>query len=127
MKEFIELAFHKGNLAEEGATFRMNEMRVLLKAFAVLNKGQYAEDGASYTALVPVKNLPEGGMKDFKDKVMSRVDVVGYFSDAEIERKAQKVVELAVENDAKLSMEYIQNRVSHYIMDKLYSVRKWQI
>lgn len=127
MKEYIELAIHKGDLDKEGAMLRMNEMRVLLKAFAELNKGQYSEDSASYAVLAPLKNLPIGGIKDFREKVMNKVDVVGYYSDAEINGKAMKVVKLAQENECVLSVEYIQNRVAHYIMEKFYSERRWKI
>ena len=127
MKEYVEIAFHKGDQDKEGATLRMGEMRVLTKAFAVLNKGQYMEDKASYAALVPLKTVPEGGIKEFKEKVMSKVDVVGYFSDAELDRKAAKVVELAVENECGLSLDYLRNRVTHYIMDKFYSERVWKL
>lgn len=127
MKEYVEIAFHKGDLDKEGATLRMGEMRVLAKAFAELNKGQYSEDAASYAAFVPVKNVPTGGIKEFKDNVMSKVDVVGYFSDAELDNKAMKVVKLAQENDCGLSLEYIRNRVTHYIMEKFYSERVWKV
>ena len=127
MKEFTEIAFHKGDLDKEGATLRMGEMRVLTKAFAELNGGQYSEDGASYAALVPSKNLKASGIREFKDNVMSKVDVVGYFSDAELDKKAKKVIELAKENECSLTLDYIRNRVAHYIMDKFYSERVWKI
>ena len=127
MKEYVEIAFHKGDQDKEGATLRMNEMRVLTKAFAELNKGQYSEDTASYAALVPVKNVPAGGNKEFKEKVMNKVDVVGYYSDAELESKAMKIIKLAQENGCGLSLDYIRNRVAHYIMEKFYSERTWKI
>ena len=62
-----------------------------------------------------------------KDNVMSKVDVVGYISDAELDNKAMKVVKLAQENDCGLSLEYIRNRVTHYIMEKFYSERMWKV
>lgn len=127
MKEYVEIAFHKGDLDKEGATLRMGEMRVLTKAFAELNKGQYSEDKASYAALVPIKNVPAGGIKEFKEKVMSKVDVVGYFSDAELDNKAMKVVKLAQECECGLSLDYIRNRANHYLMEKFYSERVWKI
>ena len=127
MKEYTEIAFHKGDLDKEGATLRMGEMRVLTKVFAELNGGQYSEDKASYAAIVPTKNLKEGGIKEFKDKVMSRVDVVGYFSDAELDKKANKAIELAKEGECSLTLDYIRNRVNHYIMEKFYSERVWKL
>ena len=127
MKDYIEIAFHKGDLDKEGATLRMGEMRVLAKVFAVLNKGQYSEDEASYAAIVPAKNLPTGGIKEFKDNVLNKVDVVGYFSDAEFDKKAEKMVKLATDGGYVLSVDLIKNRVKHYIMDKYFSVREWRI
>lgn len=127
MKDYIEVAFHKGDLDKEGATLRMGEMRVLTKVFAALNKGQYSEDSASYAAIVPAKNLPVGGVKEFKDNVLNKVDVVGYFSDAEFEKKAKKMVQLATDGGYVLSLDLIKSRANHYIMEKYFSIREWHI
>jgi hypothetical protein len=127
MKDYIEIAFHKGDLDKEGATLRMGEMRVLTKVFAALNKGQYSEDTASYAAIVPAKNLPVGGVKEFKDNVLNKVDIVGYFSDAEFEKKAKKMVQLATDGGYVLSLDLIKNRANHYIMEKYFSIREWRI
>lgn len=127
MKDYIEIAFHKGDLDKEGATLRMGEMRVLTKVFAALNKGQYSEDAASYAAIVPAKNLPAGGIKEFKDNVLNKVDVVGYFSDAEFEKKAEKMIQLATDGGYALSLDLIKNRANHYLMEKYFSVREWRI
>lgn len=127
MKEYTEIAFHKGDLDKEGATLRMGEMRVLTRVFAELNGGQYSEDKASYAAIVPTKNLQSGGIKEFKDNVMSKVDVVGYFSDAEMDKKAKKAIELAKESGCTLTLDYMRSRVAHYIMEKFYSERVWKL
>ena len=76
---------------------------------------------------MPTKNLKTGGIKEFKDKVMAKVDVVGYFSDTEMDKKAKRIIELAKENECSLTLDYIRNRVAHYIMDKFYSERTWKI
>ncbi len=58
---------------------------------------------------------------------MNKLDVVGYYSDVELESKAMKIIKLAQENECGLSLDYIRNRVAHYIMDKFYSERTWKI
>lgn len=128
-KTYVELVFFKGDTNQDGAIFRMNEMKVLMKAARELNGLQYQEDQASYALFGSYDKMHEGKemAKAFRSKVLSRVDLCGFLSAAELETKVQTLVKLAQEQKLTCGLDLINIRASDLIMDGVKSIKEWSV
>lgn len=128
-KKYTELTLFKGDTNQDGAIFRMNEMKILMKAASELSGLQYQEDKASYALFGPAEKMHEGKemVGAFSNKVLKKVDLCGFFSDAEIATKVQTVVKLAQENSLRCGADIIYMRSVDLLMGGIFSLKEWDI
>ena len=129
---YVEAAIYKGDMDKDGASLRINELRILMKTAAELNGLQYFEDANSFAIFGPKDKVWTGkeAAAEFKKTVLSRVDLCGLFGEAEVKYKVQRLVEIATQDeDRKLTcgLEIIKNRVDDMIMSANMSIREWLI
>ena len=125
--KYHEFILFKGDLQQEGAIYRMGEMRSIFKAFADLLGGEYQEDLGSYAVMVSEKNIPKScDVQAFRDKVLGFVDLCDNFNDEQVKEKAARIVALSKEKDCPIGPEVIRLRVNTLLMEKLYTERVWE-
>ncbi len=128
-KKYLELVIFKGDMTQDGAIFRMNQMKILMQAAAELRKVQYQEDSGSYAIFGPSDAIHEGEemAKTFRKKVLSKVDVCGYMGESEIKAKALVLVKLAQEQDLSCGADLIHTIAEELLMQNVYSLKEWYV
>ena len=126
-KKYLELVIFKGDLTQDGAVFRMNQMKILMQAAAELRGVQYQEDSGSYAIFGPSEKIHEGDemAQAFRKKVLSKVDICGFFGEAEIKAKAQVIIKLAQEQELSCGADLIHILAEDLLMQNLYSLKEW--
>jgi hypothetical protein len=126
-KPFTELVLFKGVNIDDGASLRMNELKILMRVAAELNGLEYKEDGISYALMGPSAKMHEGAdsISAFRSKILSRVDLCGYFSDTELAVKVQTIVKLAQDKEMTCGVDLIKSRAQELIMTDYMSLRDW--
>ena len=126
---FTEAVFFKGDMDKDGAPFRINEIRILMKAASELCGAQFKEDSSSYALFGPEESIREGdNMADaFIKQILSRVDVCGIYSDQEVDARVKKIVSMAKEKELVCGIDTIIKRSQSMIMHNNMSVREWTV
>jgi hypothetical protein len=128
-KKYLELVIFKGDLSQDGAVFRMNQMKILMRAAAELRGLQYQEDQGSYALFGPSEKMHEGedAVALFRKKVLTKVDLCGFFSEPELDTKVQVVIKLAEENNLTCGIDLISVLSTDLLMQSLYSLKEWTV
>ena len=128
-KKYLELVIFKGDLTQEGAVLRMKQMMILMQATAELRGLQYQADMGSYALFGPADKFHEGAdmVSLFRKKVLTKVDLCGNFSDAEMQAKVQTVIKLAEENNVSCGLDLIHFLAEDMLMMNLYSLKEWVV
>lgn len=126
-KKYLEITLFKGDMTQDGAVFRMNQMRMLMQAAAELRGLQYHEDAGSYALFGPESKMHEGTdvMNAFRKKVLTKVDMVGFMGETEIQTKIQTIIKLAEENKLTCGADIVQATAQELLMQNLLSVKTW--
>lgn len=126
-KKFLELVIFKGDLTQDGAVFRMNQMKILMQATSELRGVQYQEDSGSYAVFGPADKIHEGDemARAFRKKVLSKVDICGFFGEAEIQMKIQAIIKLAQEQELSCGADLLRMFAEDLLMQNLYSLKEW--
>lgn len=128
-KVYTELVFFKGDMDKDGAPLRIGEIRILMKAIAELCEVQYSEDDRSFAifGLEEKLSADDAATKAFAKQVLAKIDLCGNFGNAEIEKKTQKVIDLAKEKNLKCGIDTVVKRAQDMIMSGNMSLRNWII
>ena len=128
-KKYLELVIFKGDLTQDGAILRMNQMKILMQVTAELRGVQYQEDSGSYAIFGPSDRIHEGDemAKTFRKKVLSKVDICGNYGAAELQAKVQTVIKLAQEQDLSCGADLLHILAEDMLMQNLYSLKEWTV
>lgn len=128
-KKYLELVIFKGDLTQDGAILRMNQMKILMQAAAELRGVQYQEDSGSYAIFGPSDKIREGDemAKAFRKKVLSKVEICGNYGPAELQTKVQTVVKLAQEQELFCGADLLHTLAEDMLMQNLYSLKEWTV
>lgn len=128
-KKYLELVIFKGDLTQDGAILRMNQMKILMQAAAELRGVQYQEDSGSYAIFGPSDKIREGDemAKAFRKKVLTKVDICGNYGPGELGSKVQTIIKLAQENDVSCGADLLHMLAEDLLMQSLYSLKEWTV
>ena len=128
-KKYLELVIFKGDLTQDGAILRMNQMKILMQAAAELRGVQYQEDSGSYAIFGPKDKVCEGDemAKAFRKKVLTKVDICNNYGPAELKTKIQTVIKLAEENEVSCGADLLRMFAEELLMQSLYSLKEWLV
>ena len=128
-KKYLELVIFKGDLTQDGAILRMNQMKILMQAAAELRGVQYQEDSGSYAIFGPSDKVHEGEdmAKAFRKKVLSKIEICGNYGPTEMQEKVQKVVKLAQGQELSCGADLLHTLAENMLMQSLYSLKEWTV
>ena len=128
-KKYLELVIFKGDLTQDGAVFRMNQMKILMQASAELRGVQYQEDAGSYAIFGPSERIHEGEemAKTFRKKVLSKIEICGNYGPGELQEKVQKIIKLAQEQELSCGADLLHILAENLRMQNLYSLKEWAV
>ncbi len=127
-KKYLELVIFKGDLTQDGAILRMNQMKILMQAAAELRGLQYQEDSGSYAIFGPKDKICEGEdmAKAFRKKVLTKVDICVQYG-PELMTKTQTVIKMAQENEVSCGADLIRMLAEEMLMQNLFSLKEWSV
>lgn len=126
-KRFTQVCFLRLENVEAGSAIRSNFAYILFKAFAEINGGEFKETKNAYSAMIDTSKI-KGEDPVMTDKeCISRIDYAGYYSKAQLDEKAEKLVKLCEEKRCTLGPATIARCSNKLAMETELFTWEWEL